>query len=207
MDNRRVSSRSRSRSLSRPSARHATATLQRLAAVGIHPMATRGMAPSSRPQGGAPASPVGKDEGKGKGKDLPNERYLECDFCKKECTGAWNESYTIWRRTCCLGMSRAPSGSSSVEATEVALEWVEAAELAQDPPPPTRIPASIMKTVRDIRILNPHARDVRPVPYEFGVDGWAVAGPGGFLVLPTKNEQAAWQASLPAAAATAAPLP
>ena len=110
-------------------------------------------------------------------------------------------------------MSRAPSGSSSVGPL------AEATEVAKDPPPPPADhsqkrknnppppPACIMKTVRDIRILNPHARDVRPVPFEFGVDGWAVAGPGGFLVLPTKDEQAAWQASLPAAAATAAPLP
>ena len=119
-------------------------------------------------------------------------------------------------------MSRAPSGSSSVEATEVALEWVEAAALAQDPPPPARIvkilghesyrenksppPACILKMVRDIRILNPHARDVRAVPFEFGIDGWAVAGPGGVIMTPAKNEEAAWRASLPAAAATAAPL-
>ena len=105
MDNRRVSSRSRSRSLSRRSASHATATLQRLAAVGIHPVDTHGMAPSSSRQGGAPANPVGKDEGKGKGKDLrkkqrmdeagdaivpnSNEWYLECDLNEwyLECDG------------------------------------------------------------------------------------------------------------------------
>ena len=78
--------------------------------------------------------------------------------------------------------------------------------------PPNPPPACIMKTVKDIRILNPYARDdVRPVPFEFGIDGWAVAGPGGILVLPTALEQAAWRASLPAAAAAAAaaaaPLP
>ena len=132
----------------------------------------------------------------------------KCDFCKKECTGAWNESYTIWRRTCCLGMSRAPSGSSSVGPL------AEATEVAKDPPPPPADhsqkrknnpqppPACIMKTVMDLRILNPNARDVRPVPFEFGIDGWAVAGPGGALVLPPPDEVAAYEA-----AAAAAPLP
>ena len=84
MENRRV--RSRSRSLSRPSARHAVADRMRLAAVGIHPVATRGTAPSSSWQGGAPGcrlverersrSPIKgrgkcKDKGKGKGKGQP----------------------------------------------------------------------------------------------------------------------------------------
>ena len=45
--------RSRSRSLSRPSARHAVAVRMRLAAVGIYPVDTRGTAPSSSWQGGA----------------------------------------------------------------------------------------------------------------------------------------------------------
>ena len=61
MDNRRVSSRSRSRSLSRRSARHVRlsrpSALQRLAAWRNHPVATRGMAPSSSRQSGAPANP------------------------------------------------------------------------------------------------------------------------------------------------------
>ena len=61
MDNRRVSSRSRSRSLSRQSARHVRlsrpSALQRLAAWRNHPVATRGMAPSSSRQSGAPANP------------------------------------------------------------------------------------------------------------------------------------------------------
>lgn len=66
----------------------------------------------------------GEDEGKGK--DLRKKQRMdeagnaivpksnECDFCKKECTGNWNESCVIWRRTCCLGRECAPSGSSSV---------------------------------------------------------------------------------------------
>ena len=90
MDNRRVSSRSRSRSLSRPFERHVRlsshAALQRRAAAGIQP-AHRGMAPSSSrqlytPPSGAPGNPLdllarapikgrGKCKDKGKGKGQP----------------------------------------------------------------------------------------------------------------------------------------
>ena len=123
----------------------------------------------------------GKDEGKGKGKDLrkkqrmdeagdaivpnSNEWYLECDFCKKECTGAWNESYTIWRRTCCLGMSRAPSGSSSVGPPNTLDE-----DATTSMPPP-----EIIQHMFQLRLDNPHMSVIKAMRCPFAPGGWAVA--------------------------------
>ena len=121
----------------------------------------------------------GEDEGKGK--DLrkkqrmdeagnaivpnSNEWYLECDFCKKECTGTWNESYTIWRRTCCLGMSRAPSGSSSVGPPNTLDE-----DATTSMPPP-----EIIQHMLQLRLDNPHMAVIKAVRCPFLPGRWAVA--------------------------------
>ena len=113
-----------------------------------------------------------ESEDEGKGKDMRKKQRMdeagdaivpnsnECEFCKKECTGFWNESYVIWRRTCCLGADCAPSGSSSVGPA-----W----DATTSVPPPYIIQHMLQK-----RLLNPDMDVIEAVPCQFGPSGWAV---------------------------------
>ena len=114
----------------------------------------------------------GEDEGKGK--DLRKKQRMdeagnaivpnsnECDFCKKECTGNWNESCVIWRRTCCLGADCAPSGSSNVGPPNT-LEI----DTTSVPPP------EIIQQMLQLRLDNPDMAAIEAVRLPWG-GGWAV---------------------------------
>ena len=115
----------------------------------------------------------GEDEGKGK--DLRKKQRMdeagnaivpnsnECDFCKKECTGNWDESYVIWRRTCCLGADCAPSGSSNVGPPNT-LEI----DTTSVPPP------EIIQQMLQLRLDNPDMDAIEAVRCPFVPGGWAV---------------------------------
>ena len=114
-------------------------------------------------------------EDEGKGKDMRKRQRMdeavdanvpnsnECGFCKKECTGNWNESYVIWRRTCCLGAECAPSGSSSVEPPNT-LEIDEDATTSVPPP-------EIIQRMLQLRLENPDMAVIEAVRFS---GGWYV---------------------------------